>query len=86
MYKVKEFVQADTGLIEDDLRSIRCPVLICHGEEEKFVKLQDIIHMSELIEKADVYIAPNGNHRHHLNQIDAFGPILLRFLNRVYGL
>jgi len=76
---------SETGLDEDDLRNIRCPVLISHGEEERFVKLEDVIYTWQLIENADIYIAPNGNHRHHVDQIDAFGPILLRFLNKVYG-
>ncbi|MHC4413136.1 MAG: alpha/beta fold hydrolase [Planctomycetota bacterium] len=82
---LNELWLSDSDLDENDLRNIKCPVLISHGEEENFVKLQDIIYMSELIENADIYIAPNGNHRHHVDQIDAFGPILLRFLKRVYG-
>jgi len=75
---------SDSGLDEDDLRNIKCPVLISHGEDEDFVKLEDIIYMWELIEDADVYIAPDGDHRHHLDQIDTFGPVLLRFLRKVY--
>jgi pimeloyl-ACP methyl ester carboxylesterase len=34
---------SDTELDENSLRNIKCPVLISHGEEERFVKLEDVI-------------------------------------------
>ncbi len=76
---------SDTGLDENDLRNMKCPVLISHGEKETFVKLEDVIYTWRLIKNADIYIAPDGNHRHHIDQIDAFGPVLLRFLKKVYA-
>jgi hypothetical protein len=41
--------------------------------------------MYEQLENADLYIAPAGKHGHHTDQIKAFGPVLLRFLNRIHG-
>jgi len=81
---VNELWLSDTGLNEDDLHNIKCPVLISHGEEERFIKLEDVIYTWRLIENADIYIAPNGDHYHHIGHIDTFGPVLLRFLKKVY--
>ncbi|HNY80197.1 MAG: alpha/beta hydrolase [Sedimentisphaerales bacterium] len=83
--KVKELWQSETLLAEDDLKAIRCPVLICHGDRDTFVRLVDIVWMYEQIPNANLYIAPDGGHGHHTDQIEAFGPILLRFLNRVHN-
>jgi len=82
---VKELWQSETNLTEDDLKAIRCPVLISYGDSDTFVKLADIVWMYEQIPDANLYVAPNGDHGHHQDQIEAFGPILLRFLNRVHG-
>lgn len=79
---VKALWQSETDLTEDDLKHIRCPVLISHGDRDSFVKLADILWMYEQIEDAELYIAPNGEHGHHRDQIEAFGPIVLRFLQR----
>ncbi len=83
--KVKELWQSETLLAEDDLKAIRCPVLICHGDRDTFARLADIVWMYEQIPNANLYVAPDGGHGHHTDQIEAFGPILLRFLNRVHG-
>ncbi len=82
--KVKELWQSETDLAEEDLKAIRCPVLISHGDRDTFVNLADIVWMYEQIPGANLYVAPNGGHGHHDDQIEAFGPILLRFLNRVH--
>ncbi|MEN6424594.1 MAG: alpha/beta fold hydrolase [Phycisphaerales bacterium] len=82
--KVKELWQSETDLAEEDLRAIRCPVLISHGDSDTFVSLADIVWMYEQLPDADLYVAPAGEHGHHTDQIEAFGPILLRFLNRVH--
>jgi len=79
---VKALWQSETDLTEDDLKAIRCPVLISHGDRDTFIRLADIVWMYEQLPDADLYVAPAGKHGHHLDQIEAFGPILLRFLNR----
>jgi len=81
---VKGLWQSETDLTEDDFRSIRCPVLISYGDSDTFVKLADIVWMYEQLPDAALYIAPAGQHGHHKDQIEAYGPILLRFLNRVH--
>ncbi len=83
--KVKELWLSETNLGEEDLKALRCPVLISHGDKDTFVSLADIVWMYEQIPQADLYIAPNGKHNHPREQIEAFGPILLRFLNRVHA-
>jgi pimeloyl-ACP methyl ester carboxylesterase len=83
--KVKELWQSETGLTDEDLKAIRCPVLISHGDRDSFVDLADLVWMREQIPGANLYIAPDGGHAHYRDQIEAFGPILLRFLNRVHG-
>ncbi|NQT27247.1 alpha/beta hydrolase [candidate division KSB1 bacterium] len=85
VYKVKELWQSETELDEIDLQNIQCPVLLTHGDKDSTVKLEDIIYMSELIKKADVYIAPNGKHAHHIEQPVAFQTIVMRFLEKVYS-
>jgi pimeloyl-ACP methyl ester carboxylesterase len=82
--KVKELWQSETGLTEEDLKAVRCPVLISHGDRDSFVSLADIVWMYEQIPNASLYVAPNGGHSHPRDQIEAFGPIVLRFLNRVH--
>lgn len=82
--KIKELWQSETNLTEEDLKAIRCPVLISHGDRDTFVNLTDVVWMYEQIPNADLYVAPNGGHSHPREQIEAFGPILLRFLNRVH--
>jgi len=69
-------------LTEDDLKAIRCPVLISHGDRDTFVQLADVVWMYKQIKNADLSVAPAGGHGHHTDQVDAFGPILLRFLAR----
>jgi pimeloyl-ACP methyl ester carboxylesterase len=83
--EIKELWQSETGLAEEDLKAIRCPVLISHGDRDTFVNLADLVWMREQIPGASLYIAPDGGHSHYRDQIEAFGPILLRFLNRVHG-
>lgn len=80
---VKALWQSETELTEQDLKRIRCPVLISHGDRDSFVKLADIVWMYEQIENAELYVAPDGGHGHHRDQIEAFGPIVLRFLQKV---
>jgi len=81
---LKGLWESETGLTEDDWRSIRCPVLLSCGDGETFLKLSDIVWMYEQLQDADLYIAPAGEHGHHVDQIEAYGPILLRFLDRVH--
>jgi pimeloyl-ACP methyl ester carboxylesterase len=83
--RLKGLWQSETDLAEDDLRSVRCPVLISYGDSDTFVKLADIVWMYEQLQDADLYIAPAGKHGHHTDQIEAFGPVVLRFLNRVHA-
>lgn len=45
----------------------------------------DIVWMYEELGNADLYVAPAGKHGHHTDQIEAFGPVLLRFLNRIHS-
>jgi pimeloyl-ACP methyl ester carboxylesterase len=80
---VKALWQSETDLTEEDLKRIRCPVLISHGDKDSFVKLADIVWMYEQIKDAELYIAPDGGHGHHNDQIEAFGPIVLRFLKKI---
>jgi pimeloyl-ACP methyl ester carboxylesterase len=82
--KVKELWQSDTNLTAEDLKSIRCPVLISHGDRDTFVSLADVMWMREQIAGASLYVAPDGGHSHYREQSGTFGPILLRFLNRVH--
>ncbi len=83
--KIKELWQGETNLADEDLKAIRCPVLISHGDRDTFVSLADVVWMREQIPGASLYIAPDGGHSHPRDQIEAFGPILLRFLNRVHA-
>jgi pimeloyl-ACP methyl ester carboxylesterase len=80
---VKALWESETDLAEEDLRRIRCPVLISHGDKDSFVKLADIVWMYEQIDDAELYVAPDGGHGHQMDQIEAFGPIVLRFLKKV---
>ncbi len=82
--RVKGLWQSETDLTEDDFKSIRCPVLISYGDRDTFMNLADVVWMYQQIKDADLYIAPAGEHGHHVDQIEAFGPILLRFLGRVH--
>jgi pimeloyl-ACP methyl ester carboxylesterase len=83
--KVKELWLSETNLGDEDLKAIRCPVLISHGDKDTFVSLADVVWMREQIPGASLYIAPNGGHSHPREQIEAFGPILLRFLSRAHA-
>ncbi|OHB67822.1 MAG: hypothetical protein A2Y76_12195, partial [Planctomycetes bacterium RBG_13_60_9] len=83
--KIKELWQSETGLVEEDLKAIRCPVLISHGDRDTFVELADLVWMRQQIPGASLYIAPDGGHSHYRDQIEAFGPILLRFMDRVHA-
>jgi pimeloyl-ACP methyl ester carboxylesterase len=80
--KVKELWLSETDLTDEDLKTVRCPVLISHGDRDTFVSLADVVWMYENIPNANLYIAPNGAHAHPRDQIETFGPILLRFLSR----
>ncbi|OHB78438.1 MAG: hypothetical protein A2Z25_12655 [Planctomycetes bacterium RBG_16_55_9] len=82
--KIKELWQSETNLADEDLKAIRCPVLISHGDKDTFVSLTDVVWMREQIANASLYVAPDGGHSHPRDQIEVFGPILLRFLNRVH--
>jgi pimeloyl-ACP methyl ester carboxylesterase len=82
--RVKGLWQSETDLTEDDFKSIRCPVLISYGDRDTFMSLADVVWMYRQLKDADLYIAPAGEHGHHVDQIEAFGPILLRFLGRVH--
>ncbi len=83
--KIKELWLSETNLAEEDLKAIRCPVLVSHGDKDMFIDLADVVWMYEQIPNANLYIAPNGAHAHPREQIEAFGPILLHFLNRVHA-
>jgi pimeloyl-ACP methyl ester carboxylesterase len=82
--KLKELWQSETDLTEADLGAIRCPVLISYGDRDTFVSLADIVWMYQQIPGANLYVSPDGGHSHHRDQVEAFGPILLRFLSRVH--
>jgi pimeloyl-ACP methyl ester carboxylesterase len=84
--QVKGLWLSETSLTDEDVKAIRCPVLISHGDKDTFVSIADVVWMYEQIPNASLYVAPDGGHSHPRDQIEAFGPILLRFLNRVHAI
>jgi len=70
-----------SGYLTDDLRLIRCPVLLMHGDQDKLVYLEHPQYCLKHIPDARLYRFPNGAHNCHLTNASEFKKIVETFFD-----
>ena len=63
-----------------DLPSIKAPALIVGGDADLFVPVSVTLEMKDSIPNSEVYIAKNGGHVQHWEQLEKYNQVTLDFL------
>ncbi len=63
-----------------NLPSVTAPVLVAAGDKDLFVPISLTMEMVHAIPNAELYIAPEGGHVQHWEQLDQYNQITLDFL------
>lgn len=78
---VLAWAQPNAGAL-DELKNIKNPVLIVHGENDLPVSVQNAYNMSQNFENSEVVIFPDSGHASFFQNHDAFVTKVLQFLNK----
>lgn len=68
--------------ILDKLPQIKSPVLVVGGEKDLFAPIPVTMKMYEAIPGAELYMAPDGGHVQHWEQLEKYNQVTLDFLMR----
>lgn len=63
-----------------NLPSVKAPVLVVAGDRDLFVPVSLTMEMVDAIPGAQLYIAPNGGHVQHWEQLEKYNQITMDFL------
>ena len=66
--------------IRDRLKDIKAPTIIIGGDRDLFVPVKVSKMMADEIPGAELYIAPDGGHVQHWEQLEKYNEISLQFL------
>ena len=66
--------------ILDELPGIKVPTLVVGGDKDLFVPVEITRAMCDAIPGAKLYLAPNGGHVQHWEQLEKYNQITLNFL------
>jgi pimeloyl-ACP methyl ester carboxylesterase len=73
---------ANLDLSPQELRRVRCPVLVCHGDRDRVQFLEEALHLYRTLPDAELFVAPNAGHAVQLDQPELFTSTLERFVDR----
>jgi len=68
-----------TSLTAEELSKVKCPTLICQGDRDEFVSLEQAIELYRAIENSQLLIIPNYGHV-DLGNSECFNHVVLEFL------
>jgi pimeloyl-ACP methyl ester carboxylesterase len=71
------------ALSDDDVRSVTCPTLVCHGENDRIQQLDYAHHLAAMLPDAELFLAPGAGHAVQLDVPDLFLERVEAFLSRV---
>ena len=61
---------------------MKAPTLVVGGDRDLFVPVKVTEEMAEAIPGAELYMAPDGGHVQHWEQLEAYNRITLEFLRK----
>ena len=67
-------------LCKAELKEIRCPTLILHGERDPLVPAYHPVYLQQNITGARLHRYPNGSHAIHYSHAEHFNNLVMRFL------
>lgn len=59
------FVEGGKWDIRDELRKVRCPVLVLHGDRDPLIHYRHVQTVLDAVPESQVYRYPNGSHNIH---------------------
>ena len=68
--------------IRSELSRVKAPTLVVGGDRDLFVPVKVTEEMAEAIPGAELYMAPDGGHVQHWEQLEAYNRITLEFLRK----
>jgi pimeloyl-ACP methyl ester carboxylesterase len=74
---------ANVALSDDELKRIICPVLVCHGDNDRIQHLGYARHLAATLPDAELFVARGAGHAVHLGRTEEFLGALESFLQRV---
>jgi pimeloyl-ACP methyl ester carboxylesterase len=74
--------RSEKGRPDERVKSISCPLLAVRGENDPVVARSDIVELSELVKKAQLFDIPSAGHDDFLNQPTLFVDKLNSFLTQ----
>ena len=66
--------------IRDRLKDIKAPTIVIGGDKDLFVPVAVSEMMAQQIPGAQLYLAPNGGHVQHWEQLDQYNEISMQFM------
>ncbi|XP_074644923.1 serine hydrolase BPHL-like [Tubulanus polymorphus] len=69
------------NIYKDDLKNVKCPTLILHGDKDPQVPVYHPTYLHENIAGSTLKRYPNGKHNIHLRYADAFNERVKQFLD-----
>ena len=68
--------------IRSELSRVKAPTLVVGGDRDLFVPVKVTEEMAEAIPGAELYMALDGGHVQHWEQLEAYNRITLEFLRK----
>jgi pimeloyl-ACP methyl ester carboxylesterase len=65
---------------EQEVSSITVPTLVVVGDQEQFVDINHTVKLFQLLERGELCIIPNADHRVFARRPELFNPVALEFL------
>ena len=66
--------------IIDELKTVKAPTLVVGGDRDLFAPVRVVEEMAAAIPGAQLYMAPDGGHVQHWEQLEKYNQVTLDFL------
>ncbi len=78
--QLRDEAYARRDLPVEELRSVKAPTLICMGDQDNFVSLEQALEMRQAISNSQLFIAPGCGHFLNPKMTDLFNDLVIEFL------
>lgn len=68
------------SFMEEEIRKIECPTLVCHGDRDEFVNLDLAVSLYRMLPKGALHVIPGSGHILSASRMETFNRVVLDFL------
>lgn len=80
---LSDLTMLQNDVSDDELRQLRIPVLVVHGDRDEYVPAECALHLASTLPNASLAVLPGAGHLAYQDCPDVFDLLLLRFLDGV---